>query len=739
MKKLLLALTVAVSCAFFAKADTTFNQTGFEDLTAGETLDPAKDDAGGTTQAYWSYAGDMSNMGCVISNYASGAGYTYGEGNAALVQDGPGSNYLWVDASEAPLVRNVNPFVGDGHAAQSIGDGLYFDSLVQFTATDQPPAIDATQDKLIVWLYASDETNDTAFASEVEPRTNLVVTAGYVDTASTTLASNYLVSLGDGVEVKPGEWHRLTIKAIANITKDGETYPEFAIGGFVVYVDGKAVTCDAVKGYDDFSDVGGLTADAEALGTKLFPSLIKAGTAASTLTGVAFDGTGAIDDLTFTDVDPFAVATFAYAVTVEDNDGMGPTATYAFDSAAAQELNLSGAVLAVPVNATTVTFVLTIPEDYKLAGGHKGAYDSVNETYDWTLAVAVSSLAKDGTDAITLSVVPDDGAATTYALTLTPGTGTTLSATVGGSQVNTGALVEDNAQVTITAAISDDTAYENLVVTVGGVDVTSQLVNGSYTFTMTAATTVATSASEKAPSSYSMTLTGGSNAIITYAVDGGAATTYVGTPVDVPAGSAVVITATPASGFTYSGVDITGTGWTYNSESGNLVYEISSMNDVENLVVPNARSGGSEGWPTGDALNALDGKSVSATYGIGGDLASVDAKVFTTWASGVGGIAYADRATTTYSAECFLLNIANNSSAEDIASAKAAASTAIKITAITFDGNGDPVITAPDSYGNGKVEIEGTESLAPISWHEKTDGDYFFRAKLVIDEVEDAS
>ena len=104
---------------------------------------------------------------------------------------------------------------------------------------------------------------------------------------------------------------------------------------------------------------------------------------------------------------------------------------------------------------------------------------------------------------------------------------------------------------------------------------------------------------------------------------------------------------------------------------------------------------------------------------------------------GIGYVAYADKGTTTFNINCFLLNIANNSSAEQIAAATATAAEAIKITAITFDEDGKPVITAAESYGNGVVVIEGTISLEDIDWHAKADDDHFFRAKLVVDEVED--
>lgn len=187
-------------------------------------------------------------------------------------------------------------------------------------------------------------------------------------------------------------------------------------------------------------------------------------------------------------------------------------------------------------------------------------------------------------------------------------------------------------------------------------------------------------------------------------------------------------------------------GWEIDLEASLATLSGATLDPTYFFVTPTADASGSiiaksstpsgEDWATGDDLDAMSGKSVEATYGITGDLANVDAKVFTTWASGIGGVAYADRATTTYNVDCFLLNIANDSNGEAIAAAKATAAAAINITAIAFDAEGKPVVTAPATYGNGKVVIKGKVALTDADWAAFDDStQHFFRAELVVDEV----
>ena len=113
-------------------------------------------------------------------------------------------------------------------------------------------------------------------------------------------------------------------------------------------------------------------------------------------------------------------------------------------------------------------------------------------------------------------------------------------------------------------------------------------------------------------------------------------------------------------------------------------------------------------------------------FGITGDLAYADAADLAYWATN-NGVDYADRNTSILK-DAFLLGCANTQVAID------AAKEEFKITSISVAADGTVTIT-PASYGNGKVVIKGTTTLTPASWHDKTDGDQFFKATLEVDAV----
>ena len=455
MKKLLIALASAAAITGAAKAagSGVGHTTTFEALQIGSAFNAALDDDGtGTGGKYWAIAQGADD------NYATVTNVNF-KGTEPSTTTNNSQKALAIDTS-ARLSRQVNP--GSEGAESFTNSCLYFDGYVQFTAADSLPTTEAG-DKLVVWLYGGDEDTDDAVTNALglatKSATNLVITAGVLSDGVPTRA-DFLVTTG-AAAIAPDTWHRLTIKAFT------EEIDSAQIPMFKVYLDGTQLSAG---------------------NTEKFPSLVaynSEGGDQFTLTSVSFEGTGAVDDLGFTAVDLFPEAQpFDYAVTICDEDDTGATATYAVDGTS---VSLVNGVLKVNPSATTVTFVVAVAEGYKLAntGATKGVFDSVSETYAWTLNVAVSSLAKDGNDAITLTVVEDDGAATTYELTLTAGDGTTLTAkkTSDNSPINTGTYLPEGTEIIITAAISDDTAYENLVVTVGG----SQVVlnaNGEYTFTI---------------------------------------------------------------------------------------------------------------------------------------------------------------------------------------------------------------------------------------------------------------
>ena len=129
-------------------------------------------------------------------------------------------------------------------------------------------------------------------------------------------------------------------------------------------------------------------------------------------------------------------------------------------------------------------------------------------------------------------------------------------------------------------------------------------------------------------------------------------------------------------------------------------------------------------WP--EDPSDVEGQTAAEAFGITGELAEAKADDLATWAkansvdfSNKGGII----------ADAFLLNCANNAAA--VEAAEAVAKEAINITAITFDSDGNPVLTCIGEYGNGQVVVEGSASIgASAEWHNKQPGDLFFRTAL---------
>lgn len=276
MKKLLITTLAAVSVGFCAKAETAVfaeNGVSFEESgvpAAGESLFGIKQVDGQDVyevEGAPGWATDASTDDLFTVTNVSDVTYP----SRPQMWDGKANTKALAIDTTVPLVRNADGLNG---AAQDINTPIFFDSVVQFTATDVATAPSA-EDKLLVWLYASEgvDADNPGIFGETEAITNLVITAGYYE-GSTLLTTNYLTN----VAIEPESWHRLTIKSSFT-------------GGFVkfgVWVDGTtAVTVDGV------SEFYSLVED-----TKLNYNV---------LTGVAFDGKGAVDDLVFTATDPFYV------------------------------------------------------------------------------------------------------------------------------------------------------------------------------------------------------------------------------------------------------------------------------------------------------------------------------------------------------------------------------------------------------------------------------------------------
>lgn len=290
MKKLILIIFM-LSISLFLRAeggaDTSFE--AFEKYSIGE-LPVAKD-------PYWSTNGVEGSIFEVFEVTATNGLESYKNvSRPKKYADKENKQALFINTVD-PLFRRVDSTEVDasGKPAISLKDSpLYFDSIVQFETDYVSPDvgwrsdIQEYTDKIIVWLYGSpssvSEDNPGLFG-ETTPFTNLVITAGkylYEGYNNMVNPSNYLTN----IEVKPKEWHHLTIKAINNIAKAGEQHTP----GFEIWLDQEKVeaTLDYVN-----RDPSNMITTFPSIATRDF-------TGDNEITGVAFDGVGAVDDIVFT-------------------------------------------------------------------------------------------------------------------------------------------------------------------------------------------------------------------------------------------------------------------------------------------------------------------------------------------------------------------------------------------------------------------------------------------------------
>ncbi|MBQ3097019.1 MAG: hypothetical protein IJC66_02585 [Kiritimatiellae bacterium] len=296
MKKLMTILSVTAVAVFAvgaANGDPLNTGTGFETAAyvAGNDLDTGKDDAGNLAEVetkVWLEIADLESGVAVISNW--NGEYEVADGN---------SQYLKLDS--APLISR---YAQAGGTAVDIGDGLYIDTLVQFTAADPetPPTPDVDGgDKLCIWL-ADNEADPT--------QCTLMITAGFVndDMGLSVVATNYATA----TKLENNSWHRLQVKALKEIDSEDTG----ALGdGFVVFIDGTAVATATCPINEEYVGDYVLNARAQRYMTannySIFPSLLRKGRpSAGEITALSFQGSGAVDNIAFTqgaDIDPIEV------------------------------------------------------------------------------------------------------------------------------------------------------------------------------------------------------------------------------------------------------------------------------------------------------------------------------------------------------------------------------------------------------------------------------------------------
>lgn len=296
MKKLMTMLS-AVALAFGLRAAEADTGTSFEGMAAGP-LDTANMTGelapGAEGTSYWS--GTNENCEATVKEGVSRGRETAGV-TPSQFDLHEQVRYLEVKTTFGnPLTRKATTAAG---GIDLVKDSHYIDSLVKFTIFDTAPTFEkdgaAVYDgaKLAIWLQENDEDNPTA--------TNLFIHAGKVGSAA---AKTYDCGpLPTGFD--PLDWHRVTVKAIPNIYREGASSQ--AVPGFVVFIDNMAWgSLDMDRGID-----AGKVADAYGKflqGTTLFPSMDQTTDKSQTLQGLSFDGQGSVDDIVFTATVPFEAA-----------------------------------------------------------------------------------------------------------------------------------------------------------------------------------------------------------------------------------------------------------------------------------------------------------------------------------------------------------------------------------------------------------------------------------------------
>ena len=316
MKKLkfMLAAATAIGLASATQADQ-YNTTGFEKLATNTVVTTGVED-NRTGYSYFYYAGSVAEDN--ESVIAEGTPNIARPRGAAAVDEGR-EKILQVSTGTDPLMRTYQGFTGSSPvAATTLAADTYVDTLVQFTVTPYTDTVTpGSADKLMVYLKESVVTNESGEITSAS--TNLVAVGGYYYGGTT--AKEYVLDT-DTVTVLPNTWHRLTVKAVLDLSgTEGLGYP-----GFQIWVDG--VLCTLANGEVPYNSADSETVDlfasfqfAEQIdeGKYLLSLLAGEGGQAAKLQGVGFAGEGKVDDIVFGTVDPFATVfdfTFAFGTGV---------------------------------------------------------------------------------------------------------------------------------------------------------------------------------------------------------------------------------------------------------------------------------------------------------------------------------------------------------------------------------------------------------------------------------------
>ena len=395
MKKLMFATALVASAAAFADptAINDDNAIGFNGYGLGSTFGPgatyangaAELDENGNSKAaangYFYFDGD-SNSSVVTNESPSTTKHT------AFFASAEDAKYLALDTEGGTLWRSINTLSKPTEDTYDLGTaktvaatGTYLDTLVQFTVTeDEEPEV-TSGDKLAIWLQAGEGT------------TNLMVKAkGWALDGSTPtgVATNFTVS---NVAVEPGAWYRLTVKAVQTII---DPATGMIIPAFQIFIDGTEVAATTPQIATEIQEaftgnnvwIEGMAALASA--NKLFPTLAEDPNALTdvTLQGVGFKGTGAVDEIVWTEENPLGASGVDFTLTWDANV---TAVSYTIDGTTTTIADLSTYTNVVSVAPNTVVTVAATPAAwFEISSGTGAVTVASAMTQDITTALAAT-------------------------------------------------------------------------------------------------------------------------------------------------------------------------------------------------------------------------------------------------------------------------------------------------------------------------------------------------------------
>lgn len=321
MKKLMFATALVASVAAFADAaPTAINAVGFEGYALGYTPQTGEteknEDETDKTEAGYGYfyfdggEGGASNSSVVTNETPS----TTETKRTAYFAEKTNRKFLALDTEGGTFWRCLNEIshsgdpvtYGLGAVTNVAATGTYLDTLVQFTVTEDDAPTTTADDKLAIWLGVV--TNEQGEVTG----TNLMVRAkawSWVNEEINSAPVDFVIA---NSPVVAGEWYRLTVKAVQSVVDPNQKI----LPAFQIYIDGTAVAATTSPISTDLQTIFATAGEASiwmegmadlAAANKLFPTLAEDPQYVTdvTLQGVGFQGTGAVDEIVWTEDDLF--------------------------------------------------------------------------------------------------------------------------------------------------------------------------------------------------------------------------------------------------------------------------------------------------------------------------------------------------------------------------------------------------------------------------------------------------